>query len=95
MSICFLTMISTSKFPSHPCLRADKGIALHVDTISFVCTLTDNSKLACQTEGTHQIGMSTSTCYFTYKRRLEQNTTDETLLFLLLLLLLNLIFLKI
>ena len=40
--ICFFTTISMSKFPSHPCLTASKGITWH----SIVCTLNDNNKMA-------------------------------------------------
>ena len=35
----FFITISVSKFPSHPCLRADKGIAWNLDMSSMVCTV--------------------------------------------------------
>lgn len=40
--ICFFTTIWRSKFLSHPCLTASKGITWH----SIVCTLIDNNKMA-------------------------------------------------
>ena len=36
------------KFPSHPCLRADKRIAWHVDASSVLCILSDNGKFTNQ-----------------------------------------------
>lgn len=48
LSICIFSTVSTSKFLSHPCLRADKGIARHVDASSVVCNLIDNGKLVNQ-----------------------------------------------
>ena len=36
-----ITITTINKTIRHPCLRADKGIARHVDASSVLCTLID------------------------------------------------------